>query len=68
MDEYFSREVEPHLPEAWLDRKKDKIGYEINFTKYFYKYKPLRGLDEIAKDLLEVDRETEALMSNILEE
>jgi len=38
VDEYFEREVKPHVPHAWMDRKKDKIGYEINFTKYFYKY------------------------------
>lgn len=65
---YFEEEVKPHLPEAKLDLAKTRTGYEINFTKYFYKYKTLRGLDEIAKDLLELDRETEALMSNILEE
>ena len=40
IDEYYQREVKPHLPNSWMDRGKDKIGYEINFTKYFYKYKP----------------------------
>lgn len=44
IDEYFEREVTPHLPEAWIDEKKTKIGYEINFTKYFYEFKELRPL------------------------
>ena len=65
VDEYFSREVEPHLPEAWLDRKKDKIGYEINFTKYFYKYKPLRPSEDINKDLLDLEKETQKLLNLI---
>jgi len=43
---YFEREVKPHLPEAWVDLEKNKTGYEINFTKYFYKYKPLRSVEE----------------------
>ena len=40
----------PHVPDAWMDRSKDKVGYEINFTKEFYEYKPLRNLEEIRKD------------------
>jgi len=49
-----------------MDRGKDARGYEINFTKYFYRYKPLRSLDEIAKDLLELEKESEGLMKEIL--
>lgn len=45
IEEYFEREVKPHLPMAWIDETKTKIGYEINFTKYFYEFKPLRPLD-----------------------
>ncbi len=48
----YEREVKPHLPDSWMDRNKDKVGYEINFTKYFYKYKPLRSLEDITQDLL----------------
>ena len=66
VNEYFEREVKPHLPDAWMDRTKDKIGYEINFTKYFYEYKPLRSLDEISKDLLKLEEETEGLLKEIL--
>lgn len=66
IDEYFKREVLPHVPDAWMDRSKDKIGYEINFTKEFYKYKPLRSLEEIRKDILAVEKETEGLMGEVL--
>ena len=66
IEEYFNTEVKPHLPNAWMDRDKDKIGYEISFTKYFYKYKPLRSLEEITQDLLELERETEGLMKEII--
>jgi type I restriction enzyme M protein len=67
VDEYFQREVKPHLPNSWMDREKDTVGYEINFTKYFYQYKPLRGLEEITKDLLELERESELLLNQIIQ-
>jgi type I restriction enzyme M protein len=68
IEEYFEREVKPHLPESWMDREKDKVGYEINFTKYFYHYKPLRGLDEITTDLLDLEKESEGIFKEILNE
>jgi len=64
--EYFKREVKPHLPDAWIDEKKTKVGYEISFTKYFYKYKPLRSLEEIRKDILALEKETEGLLQEVL--
>ena len=67
IEQYYLREVKPHLPESWMDREKDKVGYEINFTKYFYQYKPLRSLGEIAKSLLEIEKESEGLFQEILE-
>jgi type I restriction enzyme M protein len=67
VDQYFEREVKPHLPNAWIDRGKDSIGYEINFTKYFYQYKPLRPTDDIIKDLLELENETDGLMNKLME-
>jgi len=67
VDEYFEREVKPHLPNSWMDRNKDKIGYEINFTKYFYKYKSLRSLEEITQDILELEKESEGLLKEILD-
>ncbi|MDP8212254.1 MAG: class I SAM-dependent DNA methyltransferase [Candidatus Zapsychrus exili] len=67
IETYFKREALPHVPDAWMDRSKDKIGYEINFTKEFYKYKPLRSLKEIRKDILALEKETEGLMDKVLE-
>ncbi|KXK39163.1 MAG: N-6 DNA methylase [Bacteroidetes bacterium OLB9] len=55
IEEYFEREVKPHLPEAWIDETKTKVGYEINFTKYFYEFKPLRSLEEIKADILALE-------------
>jgi type I restriction enzyme M protein len=67
VDEYFEREVKPHLPDSWMDREKDKVGYEINFTKYFYQYKPLRSLEEITKDLIKLEEESEGLFNQIIQ-
>lgn len=67
IDAYFAREVLPHVPDAWMDRTKDKVGYEISFTKYFYEYTPLRSTAEIAADLLKLDEETENLLREIVE-
>jgi type I restriction enzyme M protein len=63
---YFDREVAPHLPDAWMDRSKDKVGYEINFTKYFYEYKPLRSVQEISADLLRLEEESEGLLHKLI--
>ncbi|MGO1665200.1 MAG: type I restriction-modification system subunit M [Micrococcaceae bacterium] len=51
IDAYFGAEVAPHVPDAWIDPKKTKVGYEIPFTRIFYKYVPPRPLEEIDKDL-----------------
>jgi len=67
VEEYFKREVLLHLPDAWIDHSKTKIGYEINFTKYFYKYKPLRSLDEIRKNILKLEEETREGIKEIIE-
>jgi type I restriction enzyme M protein len=65
IDAYFEKEVKPHLPNAWMDRSKDKVGYEINFTKYFYKYKPLRPIEEILGDLKKLEDESDGLFNQI---
>ena len=67
IETYFNREVHPHLPESWVEWDKNKVGYEINFTKYFYTYKPLRSLQEITSDLMKLEEESENLMSQIVE-
>ncbi len=51
IDEYFGREVLPFVPDAWIDESKTKVGYEIPFTRLFYKYVPPRPLEEIDADL-----------------
>lgn len=64
--DYFLAEVRPHVSEAWLDMDSIKIGYEISFNKYFYQYKPLRELDEVARELLQLDKEADGLIRDIL--
>ncbi|MCB9291930.1 MAG: SAM-dependent DNA methyltransferase [Lewinellaceae bacterium] len=63
---YFKREVLPHVPDAWIDHEKTTVGYEVSFTKYFYKYEPLRSLEDITQDLLTVEQESEGLLKEIL--
>ena len=50
-----------------MDRTKDKIGYEINFTKYFYNYEPLKPSSEILQDLIRLDKESENLLKKIMD-
>jgi type I restriction enzyme M protein len=66
IDEYFSREVLPFAPDAWYDKKKMKVGYDIPITKHFYKYEPLRDLDSIEKDILALENETDGLLKEIV--
>jgi len=65
IDEYFCREVLPHVPDAWMDRTKDKVGYEINFNRYFYKYVPPRPLEEIDADLKKAEEEIMRLLREV---
>lgn len=66
IEEYFEREVKPHLPLAWIDESKTKVGYEINFTKYFYEFKPLRSLEDIKADILKLEERTTDSVYQIL--
>lgn len=63
--EYFTREVLPHVPDAWIDESKTKIGYEIPFTRHFYQYVPPRPLDEIDADLTKLVREITELLNEV---
>ncbi len=63
---YFNAEVKPHVPEAWINLDTVKIGYEISFNKYFYRHKPLRSLEDVTADILELEQQAEGLMADIL--
>lgn len=63
---YFLREVKPHVDEAWIQLDATKIGYEISFNKYFYQHKPLRSLQEVSAEILELEKQSEGLIAEIL--
>ena len=63
--EYMTREVLPHVPDAWVDDSKTKIGYEINFNRYFYKYSPPRPLEEIEADLKQIENEIARMLAEV---
>lgn len=65
VDAYFEREVKPHVPDAWMDRSKDKVGYEINFNRYFYVFTPPRTLAEIDADLKIAEEEVVRLLREV---
>ncbi len=67
VDEYLRREVLPHVPDAWEDESKTKIGYEINFNRYFYQYTPPRPLTEIESDLKRIEDEIAAILAEVTE-
>lgn len=63
---FIQREVLPYTPDAWVKADATKIGYEISFTRHFYKPAPLRTLDEIRADILAVEKEAEGLLADLL--
>lgn len=66
IEEYVKREVDPHLDKYWVDRSRDSVGYEINFSKYFYEYTPPRSIEEISREILQLDSESEGLLHRIM--
>ncbi|MFN8472273.1 MAG: class I SAM-dependent DNA methyltransferase [Anaerolineae bacterium] len=66
IEAFFGREVLPYAPDAWIDADSVKVGYEISFTRYFYKPQPLRSLEQIRADILALERESEGLLNEIL--
>jgi type I restriction enzyme M protein len=66
IEEFITREVLPHASDAWFDADATKIGYEISFNQYFYKPQPLRSMDQIKKDILALERETEGLLKEVV--
>jgi len=65
IEAYFAREVLPYAADAWMDRSKDKVGFEISFTKYFYEYQPPRDLKAILADLEALDAEADQLQAEL---
>jgi len=63
---FIEREVLPHASDAWFDESGVKIGYEISFTRYFYKAQPMRSLEEIRADILALEQETDGLLAEIV--
>ena len=66
IETFFKREVLPYTPDAWIKKGSTKIGYEVSFTRHFYKPQPLRSLEEIAADILALEKEAEGLLSGLL--
>lgn len=66
IQEYFTREVKPHVEESWINMEATKIGYEISFNKYFYQHKPLRSIEEVSSEIFSLEKENEGLIMDIL--
>lgn len=66
VEAYFNDEVLPHVPDAWIDFDKTRIGYEINFTKYFYEYEALRPSAELKAEITELEKEITTLLTELL--
>ena len=73
VESFFEREVKPHVPDAWIDSKRRDpqdgkvglVGYEINFNRYFYEYRPPRPLEEIQADIRQVEKEIAAMLEEM---
>lgn len=68
IQEYMKREVLPFAPNAWIDKTKTKLGYEISFTKYFYEYKEPRKTEDIMKEILELDAKLDGVLKELKDE
>ncbi|MCG8603850.1 SAM-dependent methyltransferase, partial [bacterium] len=68
IEAFLQREVLPHASDAWYQSDSVKVGYEISFTRYFYKPQPMRTLEEIRADILALEKETEGLLDEIIGE
>jgi type I restriction enzyme M protein len=66
IEAFIRREVLPYTPDAWVDNDATKIGYEVSFTRHFYKPQALRTLAEIGADILAAEKEAEGLLDDLL--
>ncbi len=67
IDAYMERKVLPHVPDAWVDRSKTKVGYEIPFTRHFYVYQPPRRLEVIRGEIEELETEIQGMLGEIFQ-
>ena len=67
IDEYFKREVLPFAPDAWIDTKKSKVGYEIPFTRYFYKYEAPQSSTEIMSEIMDLETELSGSLKEVFD-
>jgi len=65
IDDYFKREVLPHVPDAWVDHSKTKVGYEIPLNRHFYRYEPPRPLEKIEADIKGLEAEILTLLADV---
>lgn len=65
IQDYFKREVLPHVPDAWIDESKTKIGYEIPLNRHFYRYEPPRPLEDIEQDIKALEKDILALLREV---
>ncbi len=65
-EDYLKREVLPHVPDAWIDHSKTKVGYEIPLNRHFYVYQPPRPLGEIETDIKTLESEIMAMLSEVV--
>ena len=68
IETFFRREVLPYTPDAWIEEDKTQVGYEVSFTRHFYKPAPMRTLDEIKADIYALEQETDGLLEQIVGE
>jgi type I restriction enzyme M protein len=66
VEAFIRREVLPYTSDAWIKEDSAKIGYEISFTRHFYKPQPLRTLEEISADIVAIEKKSEALLDEII--
>lgn len=65
---FLEKEIKPYIPDAWIDEKSASIGYELSFTKYFYKPVELRPVEDIIKDLKALEKESDGVLAGIMED
>ena len=65
IEDYFQREVLPHVPDAWIDHSKTKVGYEIPFNRHFYRYEPPRELEAIEAEIKGLEEDILRLLKEV---